>query len=392
MITGGRYSTRYSHLGFNSLLPLAFSSCGSSRLLLRLWLLRATSRHAGKARRTLRANNHWLQRVTSLLRAPPPVGVVAVGAFRQDRICSPKRAGEESSSAPSETKRKNMNTTENLTPYQFGPAPVQPVNQLVKPLKFPSQPQEWKIVSLRECPTPLDLQVCDTSEQAAAYWRTHITPHPWLFCRLLNNTEFTGRRPKQAASLLCAAPPPTKRSAGGWLRFIPLINQLIMHQPQHRAEGIAAGRSRRIRGRRLGASQRCDAGIPGGSSIIEGNAVRRNGSSDSAAGQSLRWQCYHGCGPRRRKECVFRESRRWPLHGPHGRRLLARSEDRGRRVRRPRHPLKLPLVSEGRSTRRVQDFDAVLDSVKAAGLAREVARLKARFAIKDSDTSLKGAA
>ena len=39
-----------------------------------------------------------------------------------------------------------------------------------------------------------------------------------------------------------------------------------------------------------------------------------------------------------------------------------------------------------------KDFNAVLDSVKAAGLASEVARLKARFVIKDSDTSLKGAA
>jgi tRNA-splicing ligase RtcB len=39
-----------------------------------------------------------------------------------------------------------------------------------------------------------------------------------------------------------------------------------------------------------------------------------------------------------------------------------------------------------------KDFDAVLDSVKAANLATEVARLKARFVIKDSDASLKGAA
>ena len=39
-----------------------------------------------------------------------------------------------------------------------------------------------------------------------------------------------------------------------------------------------------------------------------------------------------------------------------------------------------------------KNFDAVLDSVKTAGLASEVARLKARFVIKDSDTSLKGAA
>ncbi|MFO1514070.1 MAG: RtcB family protein, partial [Verrucomicrobiota bacterium] len=39
-----------------------------------------------------------------------------------------------------------------------------------------------------------------------------------------------------------------------------------------------------------------------------------------------------------------------------------------------------------------KDFDAVLDSVVRAGLATEVARLRARFVIKDSDMSLRGAA
>ncbi len=39
-----------------------------------------------------------------------------------------------------------------------------------------------------------------------------------------------------------------------------------------------------------------------------------------------------------------------------------------------------------------KDFDAVLDSVKKAGLASEVARLKARFVIKDADQSTNGAA
>lgn len=39
-----------------------------------------------------------------------------------------------------------------------------------------------------------------------------------------------------------------------------------------------------------------------------------------------------------------------------------------------------------------KNFEAVLASVKAAGLASEVARLQARFVIKDSDTSLRGAA
>ena len=39
-----------------------------------------------------------------------------------------------------------------------------------------------------------------------------------------------------------------------------------------------------------------------------------------------------------------------------------------------------------------RDFNAVLDSVKLAGLASEVARLKAHFVIKDGDARLKGAA
>ena len=39
-----------------------------------------------------------------------------------------------------------------------------------------------------------------------------------------------------------------------------------------------------------------------------------------------------------------------------------------------------------------KDFHAVLDSVRLAGLATEVARLRARFVIKDADESLGGAA
>jgi tRNA-splicing ligase RtcB len=39
-----------------------------------------------------------------------------------------------------------------------------------------------------------------------------------------------------------------------------------------------------------------------------------------------------------------------------------------------------------------KDFNEVLNSVKQAGLASEVARLRARFVIKDADESLKGAA
>jgi hypothetical protein len=69
---------------------------------------------------------------------------------------------------------QNMNTTEN-----FVSTPQVP-NNIVKPLKFPPQPQEWKIVSLRECPTPEAMQLCETPTQAADYWRTHITQHPYF--------------------------------------------------------------------------------------------------------------------------------------------------------------------------------------------------------------------
>ena len=69
---------------------------------------------------------------------------------------------------------QNMNTTEN-----FVSTPQIP-NNIVKPLKFPPQPQEWKIVSLRECPTPEAMQLCETPTQAADYWRSHITQHPYF--------------------------------------------------------------------------------------------------------------------------------------------------------------------------------------------------------------------
>jgi len=72
-----------------------------------------------------------------------------------------------------------MNTTENLIQTKSVP-PVQLVNQIIKPIKFPPQPQEWKIVSLRECPTPQELQLCETPDQAAAYWRAHVKQHPYF--------------------------------------------------------------------------------------------------------------------------------------------------------------------------------------------------------------------
>jgi DNA repair protein RadC len=67
-----------------------------------------------------------------------------------------------------------MNTSENFV----STPPVE--NDVVKPIKFPPQPQEWKIVSLRECPTPADIQQCETPEQASAYWQMHVKNHPYF--------------------------------------------------------------------------------------------------------------------------------------------------------------------------------------------------------------------
>ena len=41
-------------------------------------------------------------------------------------------------------------------------------------------PQEFKVMSLRECPVPNDLLVCETPEQAVAYWRLHLETHPYF--------------------------------------------------------------------------------------------------------------------------------------------------------------------------------------------------------------------
>jgi len=75
---------------------------------------------------------------------------------------------------------QNMNTTEDLITTGCPAVGQQPINKVIKPIKFPAQPQEWKIVSLRECPTPENMQQCETPDQAAAYWKSHIATHPYF--------------------------------------------------------------------------------------------------------------------------------------------------------------------------------------------------------------------
>jgi DNA repair protein RadC len=39
------------------------------------------------------------------------------------------------------------------------------------------EPQEWKAISLRECPVPESMFLCDTAQKAMDYWRMHIATH-----------------------------------------------------------------------------------------------------------------------------------------------------------------------------------------------------------------------
>jgi len=56
-------------------------------------------------------------------------------------------------------------------------------------------PKEFKLLALRECPTPSEMQMCDTPDKAAAYWREHVPGHPYFnrdvecFVILLLNTR-----------------------------------------------------------------------------------------------------------------------------------------------------------------------------------------------------------
>jgi len=52
--------------------------------------------------------------------------------------------------------------------------------QGARALRNYNQPQEWKLISLRECPTPDSLQLCDTPDMAANYWRANVVTNPYF--------------------------------------------------------------------------------------------------------------------------------------------------------------------------------------------------------------------
>jgi DNA repair protein RadC len=39
-------------------------------------------------------------------------------------------------------------------------------------------PHEFKVMSLRDCPVPSDMLICETPQQAVDYWRLHIATAP----------------------------------------------------------------------------------------------------------------------------------------------------------------------------------------------------------------------
>ena len=52
--------------------------------------------------------------------------------------------------------------------------------QASRAIRRAQQPQEWKLVSLRECPHPEALRRCETPDQAADYWSQNVRTHPFF--------------------------------------------------------------------------------------------------------------------------------------------------------------------------------------------------------------------
>ena len=56
-------------------------------------------------------------------------------------------------------------------------------------------PKEYKVVALRDCPMPEQMQICEEPQQVADYWRMHIATHRYFnpdcecFVVLLLNTR-----------------------------------------------------------------------------------------------------------------------------------------------------------------------------------------------------------
>jgi hypothetical protein len=107
--------------------------------------------------------------------------------------------------SPAEAKRaipllQNETQTMN-TPENFVSTPQNPV----KPLKFPPQPQEWKIVSLRECPTPEAMQLCEPPLKSNSIWRGISGASKWISVGTSNQAIVRNSTALSAHKLICHA-------------------------------------------------------------------------------------------------------------------------------------------------------------------------------------------
>lgn len=90
-------------------------------------------------------------------------------------------------------------------------------------------PKEFKVVALRECPCPEDMQVCDEPDRAETYWRTHIetAPHHNPDCECLVVLMLNTRR----------------RVKGHQLVSIGTMDTLLVHPREVFRAAIIAGAS-----------------------------------------------------------------------------------------------------------------------------------------------------
>ena len=82
-----------------------------------------------------------------------------------------------------------MSTTEVIvTPPTETHRPTSPMSEAIeavtqqgaRAIRSSNQPHEWKLVALRECPTPEQIQDCATPQQAADYWRLQVQTNPYF--------------------------------------------------------------------------------------------------------------------------------------------------------------------------------------------------------------------
>jgi proteasome lid subunit RPN8/RPN11 len=100
--------------------------------------------------------------------------------------CEGRKTEDEKQSAKKNTMKTNTNNiapgAQSRSEYasaEKNQTPALPgMEQLVAPFKFKATPWEYKVTALRECPTPESLQLCDTPDKAAEYWRLHVATHP----------------------------------------------------------------------------------------------------------------------------------------------------------------------------------------------------------------------